>query len=52
MASAGCLVGRTRDGHREFIQLIKQDRRYLANPHYVFTTTIISGEELTKLFPA
>ncbi|HEY9649871.1 MAG TPA: peptidoglycan-binding domain-containing protein, partial [Coleofasciculaceae cyanobacterium] len=27
-ASAGCLVGRLREGHREFMSLIKQDRRF------------------------
>jgi peptidoglycan hydrolase-like protein with peptidoglycan-binding domain len=48
-ASAGCLVGRTRQGHREFMQLIKQDRRYRTNPSYIFTTTIISGDELLKM---
>jgi hypothetical protein len=45
-ASAGCLVGRTRDGHREFMSLIKQDRRYQLNKNYLFYTTIIGGDEL------
>lgn len=45
-ASAGCLVGRERQSHREFMKLIKQDRRYIANPHYVFITTVIPGNEL------
>lgn len=45
-ASAGCLVGRTRQGHREFMALIKSDRRYQANPEYVFWTTIIPGDKL------
>jgi peptidoglycan hydrolase-like protein with peptidoglycan-binding domain len=45
-ASAGCLVGRTRDGHREFMRLIKQDKRYMANNAYVFYTTVIPGDEL------
>ncbi|NJP21759.1 MAG: hypothetical protein HC763_25245, partial [Hydrococcus sp. CRU_1_1] len=27
-SSAGCLVGRTRKGHREFMSLVKSDRSY------------------------
>lgn len=49
MASAGCLVGRSREGHREFMHLVKQDRRYQANLDYVFTTTILPGDELLKI---
>lgn len=64
-ASAGCLVGRTRQGHTEFLTIIEQDSRYLATPYgapvhlgdpnertYVFDTTIIWGNELVKQFPA
>ncbi|AFZ27993.1 hypothetical protein Cylst_6020 [Cylindrospermum stagnale PCC 7417] len=51
LASAGCLVGRRREGHREFMAIIKQDRRYLANRNYVFYTTIIPGDDLLKKFP-
>ncbi|MFK0730631.1 MAG: peptidoglycan-binding domain-containing protein [Gloeotrichia echinulata GP01] len=50
-ASAGCLVGRRRDGHREFMAIIKQDRRYVANNDYVFYTTVIPGDDLVKTFP-
>ncbi|WP_193195987.1 peptidoglycan-binding protein [Nostoc sp. MG11] len=50
-ASAGCLVGRRREGHREFMAIIKQDRRYVANNDYVFYTTVISGDDLLKTFP-
>ena len=50
-ASAGCLVGRTRQGHREFMNLIKQDVRYQEDRTFIFTTTIIPGDELVKLFP-
>lgn len=45
-SSAGCLVGRTRAGHREFMAILKGDRRYQANPRYIFYTTIIPGDEL------
>lgn len=50
-ASAGCLVGRMRQGHREFMSIIKQDRRYVANNDYVFYTAIIPGDDLLKKFP-
>jgi hypothetical protein len=50
-ASAGCLVGRMRQGHREFMAIIKQDRRYVANSSYLFYTTIIPGDDLVKKFP-
>ena len=63
-ASAGCLVGRTTEGHQEFMELIEQDSRYLASPiddqsdcdplahKYLFTTTIIAGDNLLRMsFP-
>ena len=40
-ASAGCLVGRTREGHRAFMRLVKTDPRYLADNRFVFTATIL-----------
>jgi predicted chitinase len=49
-ASAGCLVGRTRQGHREFMRIIKQDKRYQKNHNYLFLTTIIPGDDLEKQF--
>ncbi|MDJ0511466.1 MAG: lysozyme [Crocosphaera sp.] len=49
--SAGCLVGRTRKGHREFMAILKQDKRYRAKRNYVFYTTIIPGDDLNKQFP-
>jgi hypothetical protein len=45
-ASAGCLVGRTRRGHQEFMRLIKSDPRYLDNQSFVFTTTILNGMKI------
>lgn len=51
-ASAGCLVGRTRAGHREFMALLKCDRRYAANRQFIFTATVIAGDELIKRIPA
>lgn len=46
LASAGCLVGRTRQGHRDFMRLIKRDKRYQSNTKFIFTTTVIPGNEL------
>lgn len=45
-ASAGCLVGRTRQGHREFMNLLKKDPRYEANRGYLFMSAIITAPEL------
>jgi peptidoglycan hydrolase-like protein with peptidoglycan-binding domain len=39
-------VGRTRDGHIDFMTLIKKDRRYQLNKNYLFYTTVIPGNEL------
>ena len=52
LAGAGCLVGRTRNGHRDFMRLIKQDWRYQSNRNYKFMTTIIAGDDLLQQFPA
>jgi peptidoglycan hydrolase-like protein with peptidoglycan-binding domain len=46
MASAGCLVGRMRQGHREFMSIVKSDARYQSNSSYIFETTIIAGDQL------
>jgi hypothetical protein len=46
--SAGCLVGRRREGHREFMELVKNDTRYQKNCDYVFYTTVIAGDDLIK----
>jgi hypothetical protein len=45
-ASAGCLVGRSRQGHREFMALVKSDPRFLKDRNYVFGTAIIDGSKL------
>ncbi|MFB2881949.1 peptidoglycan-binding domain-containing protein [Floridanema aerugineum] len=51
-ASAGCLVGQSRNSHKDFMRLIKQDRRYQLNNRYVFFSTIIPGDELAKTLAA
>jgi lysozyme family protein len=48
--SAGCLVGRTRDGHREFMALCKQDPRYQQNKEFIFQATVIPGNDLFRRF--
>ena len=43
-ASAGCLVGRTVAGHREFMALVKSDPRYRADNRFAFRTTLLPAE--------
>lgn len=45
-SSAGCLVGRTKDGHREFMKIVKSDPRFIANKKYVFKATVIPAKEI------
>ena len=46
-ASAGCLVGRTKAGHRAFMARCKDDPRFTANNSYRFVTTILSVDDLS-----
>ena len=48
-SSAGCLVGRMRQGQEDFMALVKTDARYQANPNYTFVTTVMPVEELTGI---
>ena len=45
-ASAGCLVGRSTAGHREFMALLKKDARYRASKGYRFVAAILAGDRL------
>ena len=45
-SSAGCLVGRTKSGHRDFMRLIKSDPRYTAGRTYTFMSAIIPGDKI------
>jgi hypothetical protein len=45
-SSAGCLVGRTKNGHRDFMRIVKADARAEASRGYKFTTTIMDGSQL------
>jgi len=46
--SAGCLVGRAREGHRKFMSFVKDDPRYKANHSYRFVTAVMPGDEVLK----
>lgn len=50
-ASAGCLVGRSSGGHMDFMALIKKDIRFQSDRRFVFTTTVIAGDDLAKVCP-
>lgn len=45
-ASAGCLVGRTRAGHRSFMSIVKADPRYTVNNGYRFMTAVLAAADL------
>lgn len=49
--SLGCLVGMRRTEHSLFLDYLKSDRRYVADPAFVFTTTLISGTDLERVLP-
>lgn len=44
-ASAGCLVGRLKSGHRDFMKRVKEDVRFQQNSGYLFMTTIVARED-------
>lgn len=45
-ASAGCLVGRTKQGHREFMAALKSDPRYVASRGYRFLTAVMPASDV------
>lgn len=45
-ASAGCLVGRTKAGHRAFMKLCGEDARYAANHGYRFMASVLPAEAI------
>ncbi|MGI8500426.1 MAG: hypothetical protein ACR2LR_04720 [Hassallia sp.] len=47
-ASAGCLVGKSKFGHRQFMQIVKSDVRYQNDKNYVFWTAVLDGTKLEK----
>ena len=44
--SAGCLVGRTKTGHRLFMSVVKEDPRYKVNRSYRFVTAVMPGDKV------
>jgi putative chitinase len=51
-SSAGCLVGRSIDGHREFMRIVKSDPRYLADRSFVFGAAVMPAAEVLAARPA
>ena len=45
-ASAGCLVGRTKAGHRSFLLQCKSDPRFVANQGYRFMTAVLPAQQI------
>jgi hypothetical protein len=45
-SSAGCLVGRSTDGHREFMAIVLSDPRHRANPTYRYMAAIMPAGDL------
>jgi hypothetical protein len=47
--SAGCLVGWDPTGHTDqFMDILKSDARYRKNSNYLFSTTIINGDDFSE----
>jgi hypothetical protein len=49
-ASAGCLVGRSKDEHREFMRIIKGDPRIKASQGYRFLTMALTCFEWNDVY--
>jgi lysozyme family protein len=47
-SSAGCLVGRTVQGHQEFIDILTTDARYKADHDFIWTATVMPAAWLTE----
>ncbi len=47
-ASAGCLVGRTKAGHRQFMALCRSDPRFQASQAYRFMTSVLPARALSS----
>ncbi len=46
--SAGCLVGRRYAWHASFLDIVRQDCRFVDNDAYMFMSTVIAGDDLMK----
>jgi lysozyme family protein len=47
-SSAGCLVGRSKDGHRKFMAIVKSDRRFIEDDRYAFWTAVLPAAEVVN----
>jgi len=45
-SSAGCLVVRSRDKHKQFMSLVKHDPRYVDSTAFRFSTALFDGREV------
>lgn len=45
-ASAGCLVGRTKPGHVQFMKLVKSDPRFTISRGYLFMTAVLDSKAM------
>lgn len=45
-SSAGCLVGRLKEGHKKFMSIVKSDARYQASRGYHFMTAIFPANDI------
>lgn len=43
---AGCLVGRSQEGHGRFMALLREDPRWQANAAHLFTTSLLRADEV------
>lgn len=48
--SAGCLVGHNWQDHETFIDICETDPRFITDRKFLFTTTIIAGDDLWKFY--
>lgn len=50
-SSAGCQVGRTKQGHEQFIQILKTDKRYVSDHNHLWTSTVLTADEYSNAKP-
>jgi hypothetical protein len=47
-SSAGCLVGRSKDGHRKFMAIVKSDPRFIGDDRYAFWTAVLPAADVVN----
>lgn len=48
MWSEGCLVGRIWAEHLSFIDILRLEPRFVVNPEFIFTTTVVDGDDFGR----